>query len=45
MVLLNIDVDVACKFDIFNDKFVDKLFRLLNIVIDVAFKWSIDKVE
>ena len=28
-VLLNIDVDVACKLLIFNTEFVDKLFKLV----------------
>ncbi len=29
LVLLNIVVDVACKFDIFNAEYVDKLLNLL----------------
>ncbi len=33
-----VGVDVACRFDISNDEFVDKLFRLLNIDVHVAFK-------
>ncbi len=45
LALLNIVVDVACRFDIFNDEFVDKLFRLLNIIVDAAFKLFIDKIE
>ncbi len=45
LVLLNIVVDVACRFDIFNDKFVDNEFKLLNVVVDVAFKLLIDKIE
>ena len=45
LVLLNIDVDVACKFDIFNAEYVDKLFTLLKIVVDVAFNLLIDNIE
>ena len=56
-VLLNIDVDVACKFDIFNDEYDDKWFKfvivelpvnefiIFNNVVDVAFKLLIDKVD
>jgi hypothetical protein len=44
-VLLNIDVDVACKFDIFNAEYVDKLFTLLKIVVDVACKLLIFNTE
>ncbi len=29
----------------FTDEFDDKPFRLLNIVVDVAFKLFIDKIE
>ena len=57
LVLLNIVVDVACKFDIFNDEYDDKLFRfvivelpvnefiIFNNVVDVEFKLLIDKVD
>ncbi len=34
--VLKIVVDVACKFDIFNDEYDDKLFRLL--LIPLIFK-------
>jgi hypothetical protein len=36
LVLLKIVVDVACKFDMFNCVLVEKLFKLLNMVVDVA---------
>jgi len=36
--------DVDCKFDIFNDEYVDNEFRLLNIVVVVAFKLLIDNI-
>jgi hypothetical protein len=54
---LNIVVDVACKFDIFNAEYVDKLFKfvivelpvkefiIFNNVVDVAFKLLMDNVE
>ena len=57
LVLLNIVVDVACKFDIFNAEYVDKLFKfvivelpvkefiIFNNVVDVAFNLLIDNVE
>ena len=57
LVLLNIVVDVACKFDIFNAEYVDKLFKfvivelpvnefiIFNNVVDVAFKLLIDNIE
>ncbi len=35
--MLNVVVDVACKFVIFNFKYVDMEFKLLKIVDDVAF--------
>jgi hypothetical protein len=56
LVLLNIVVDVACKFDIFNDEYVDKLFKfvivelpvkafiIFNNVVDVEFKLFIDNI-
>jgi len=57
LVLLNIVVDVACKFDIFNAEYVDKLFKfvivelpvkefiIFNNVVDVALILLIDNVE
>ena len=54
---LNIVVDVACKFDIFNAEYDDKLFKfvivelpvnefiIFNNVIDVAFKLLIDIID
>ena len=57
LVLLNIVVDVACKFDIFNAEYVDKLFKFVifellvnafiisNNVDDVEFKQLIDNTE
>ena len=56
-VLLNIVVDVDCKFDIFNAEYVDKLFKfvivelpvkefiIFNNVVDVLFKLLIDNIE
>ena len=35
-------MDVAFKLLILNCAFVEKLFKLLNIVVDVAFKLYID---
>ncbi len=43
MVLLNIFVDVAYKFDRVNDEFSDRLYKSLNIV--VPFKLLIDNIE
>ena len=37
-------VDVDCKFDIFKFEYVDKLFKLLNVVVVVAFKLLIDNI-
>jgi len=37
-------VDVDCKFDIFKFEYVDNEFRLLNIVVVVAFKLLIDNI-
>ena len=31
--LLNVVVDVACKFDIFNDELVDNEFKLLKLLL------------
>ena len=57
LVLLKIVVDVACKFDIFNAEYVDKLFKfvivelpvkefiIFNNVVDVALILLIDNVE
>ncbi len=35
LVLLNIVVDVACKFDIFNAEYVDKLFKFVIVELPV----------
>ncbi len=43
--LLNIVVDVACKFVIFNLEYVDIEFKLLNIDVDVLFELLTDNVE
>ena len=44
-VLFNNDVDVLFKLLIDKVEFVDKLFKLVNIVFDVVFKLLIDNVE
>ncbi len=38
----NNEFDVAIILLIDNKEFVDKLFKLLNIVVEVEFKWLID---
>ncbi len=55
--VLNIVVDVACKFDIFNDENDEKFFKLVivelpvnefiifNNVVDVTFKLLIDHID
>ena len=43
--LLNNDADVKFKFDIDKVEFVDRLFKLVNIVVEVLFKLLIDNVE
>jgi hypothetical protein len=43
--LLKIVVDVACKLDIFNTEFVEKLFKLLKMVVDVACRLDILDTE
>jgi hypothetical protein len=57
LVLLNIVVDVACKFEMFNYEYVDKLFKfnivelpakefiIFNYVVDVEVESLIDNVE
>ncbi len=54
---MNIVVDVACKFDIFNAEYVDKLFKfvivelpvnefiIFNYVVDVLFKFDVDVLK
>ena len=44
-VLFNNDVDVAFKLLIDKVEFVDKLFKLVNIVYEVLFRLVIDKVD
>ena len=44
-VLFNNDVDVEFKLLIDKVEFVDKLFKLLNIVFYVEFKLFIDNIE
>ena len=43
--LVNVVVDVACKFVIFNIELVDNEFKLLNTVVDVACKFGIFNAE
>jgi hypothetical protein len=38
-------VDVDCRFDIFNDELVDKLFKLLNGDVDVDCRFDIFNYE
>ena len=40
LVLLKIVIDVAFKLLILNIELIDKLFKLLNIVVDVLFKYD-----
>ena len=42
--VVNNVVDVAFKLLIDNIELVDKLFRLVNIVVDVKFKYPIEIV-
>jgi hypothetical protein len=56
-IVLVLFIDVACKFYLFNDKYVDKLFKfvivelpvnaiiIFNNVVEVVFKLFVDNIE